>query len=206
MKAPIRASIYEILAGSMLKEPNVQLMQSLQLLCKKTSQNMNPRKKLTKVLQELPKKKTTQQDYYDLFVYPLSGRYIPPYESAMVEGKEINGLYRFGPMNGETTKKVEEIYSFFQFEPAQLNMFDPLKRLPLADHLGYELAFMSYLCYQESILKHGKESIVEWQKYFLTNHLLPFIHKMRPYVKKSENKFYGAVLEIGQLLIEKDLA
>ena len=75
------------------------------------------------------------QDVYDMFLVPVSGHYLPPYESAQ----------RAGRLQGPITWQVHQIYKETGFDIHSLHV-DPVWRTQhMPDHIGYELAFLSAL-------------------------------------------------------------
>ena len=76
-----------------------------------------------------------QADYDALFFVPVSGRYLPPYESAQ----------RARRLWGPITHQVADFYASVGFEPASLRMDEHWRRLDAPDQAGVELACLSAL-------------------------------------------------------------
>jgi putative dimethyl sulfoxide reductase chaperone len=76
-----------------------------------------------------------RQDYYDLFFVPVSGRYLPPYESARLEGR----------LGGARTRQVNWFYQESGFKSSCLKS-SPAWGMNLApDHIGLEMGFAAIL-------------------------------------------------------------
>lgn len=78
---------------------------------------------------------TLSADYDDLFLVPVSGRYLPPFESAQ----------RTQRLRGPLTHQVVDLYQAAGFEPNMLDIDIMWKNLNMPDHIGIELAFFSAL-------------------------------------------------------------
>lgn len=82
-----------------------------------------------------------RQEYMDLFAVP-TGRYVTPFED-VYGGQGPDGKPGGGPLMGERAIAVRRLY-----RAAGAQMSSACKELPT--HIGVELAFMGFLCEQES--------------------------------------------------------
>ncbi len=74
-------------------------------------------------------------DYDALFLVPVSGRYLPPFESAQ----------RTQRLWGPLTHQVADLYQSAGFESNMLDIDVMWQNLNMPDHIGIELAFFSAL-------------------------------------------------------------
>lgn len=169
-----RAAAFEFLAGIFLKEPSVSIMNEVKIWAKEGKEpEMLPL--LENIDREDPDLTGLTQEYYDLFFVPVSGRFVPPFESAIRGAvRQDGGATKFGPYWGDTTVKLAALYERTQFHPERLAVFEPLRQLNLPDHVGLELSFMAYLCCLEAQqLERGLSAklIRKIQTDFLQEHL-----------------------------------
>jgi TorA maturation chaperone TorD len=121
----VTAGVFRVAATLYLQEPSIELARILnEYLPQQTGipSDLIPGDSL----------ETLRQEYFDLFCVPVSGRYLPPFESVQREKR------LWGPL----TQKVAELYRACNF--ALLNMqTSPLWQAQfMPDHIGYELAFV----------------------------------------------------------------
>ncbi len=169
-----RAQAYEFLAGIFLKEPSAEILSEL-----KTWAGINADGEsqvlLAQIAQEDPLLDNLKQEYYDLFFVPVSGRFVPPFESAIISASRKEGKKtKFGSFWGLETTKVSDFYARAEFRPEQLTVFEPLRQINLPDHIGFELSFMAYLCRWQAQQKNrglSTSEILRVQTSFLTRHL-----------------------------------
>ncbi len=76
-----------------------------------------------------------KQDYDELFFVPVSGRYLPPFESAQ----------RARRLWGPLTHQVAQFYESITFDYTALSVGAHWERLDMPDHAGIELACLSAL-------------------------------------------------------------
>ena len=101
-------------------------------------------------------------DYYDLFFVPVSGRYLPPYES--VQREEC--------LWGTLTHKVDAIYRATGFDFRELEVDSHWLAQGIPDHIGFEMAFVSaLLCSQVEGPPEETGSLAETTDYFVQHHL-----------------------------------
>lgn len=201
-----RAQGYEFLAGIFLKEPSPEGLKVLILW--KEAETKEESLKLEKILQGFqtndPELLKLKQEYYDLFFVPVSGRYIPPYESAIrgaVRSKK--GKMKYGSHWGIPAHQLSDLYENVGFNPKALDIFEPLKETQLPDHLGLELSFMAYLCrLEDKFINEGQEirGLRNLQKSILKDHLqewLPQFTTELLNVEVSGYYSYFALLALG---------
>jgi TorA maturation chaperone TorD len=106
--------------------------------------------------------KSLREDYYDLFIVPVSGRYLPPYESAQREGR----------LWGTLTHKADALYRATGFDFRELKVDPHWLALGIPDHIGFEMAFVSaLLCSQVEGPPEETGSLAETTDYFVQHHL-----------------------------------
>ncbi len=105
------------------------------------------------------------EDYNALFIVPVSGRYLPPYESAQRHGRL-----------GKHTQAVAGFYQAAGFDLEQLAVDSYWTRLAIPDHVGFELAFMSALL-ENSERAGGDEAAVflSMRDFFWTEHISKWV-------------------------------
>ena len=103
-----------------------------------------------------------KQDYHALFLVPVSGRYLSPFESAQRSHR------LWGPM----THEVALIYTQTGFDINALVTDEIWRAVAMPDHIGYELAFTCLL------LRHmpsEEASLKDTYRYFIQQHVLSWI-------------------------------
>ncbi|SEA39372.1 chaperone TorD involved in molybdoenzyme TorA maturation [Desulfuromusa kysingii] len=119
-----------------------------------------------------------EQSYFDCFFVPKSGQYVPPYESALRTYTEDGKP--FDKLNGPATNHIAQCWKETGFTLDHLSIYEPLRQSCMPDHVGLELAFMTFLCGAEknalqSKVIEGPELVAsQWQKYqvgFIKDHL-----------------------------------
>lgn len=200
-----RADAYHFFASCFLKEPTAEFLEGFKAVCSSMG-SCNPFiQELTPMVESMSVEKVTQE-YYDLLFIPVSGKYIPPFESALLDGEETEKGFRYGNLNGDRENQVTACFQQFFFEPKKLDVYDPLKGVAFADHLGFEIAFISFLCYQEASASstEAAQQFRLWQFFFLEQHLILFIRKYAELVKTAKVPFYQAVCEAVNDFIQND--
>lgn len=205
-----RAGAYEFLAGIFLKKPSPEILSELNAWAQ-TSGDSQIQSLLTKILKKDPCLENLEQEYYDLFFVPVSGRFVPPFESAITGAlREEGKTTKFGSFWGTETVEIAHLYERTGFQPNQLVIFGPLRELNLLDHLGFELSFMAYLCRlqeEQENLGLAISGLQQLQKSVLTQHLnrcLPLFVKDLERVDQSGYYLYFAKLT--QTLCEEEAA
>ncbi len=99
------------------------------------------------------------QDYNELFFVPVSGRYLPPFESAQRERR------LWGPL----THQIAEFYESIGFDYTALRIGEHWDRLDMPDHAGIELACLSALLQTQAA--QSDSAAVQATYYFINQHL-----------------------------------
>lgn len=190
-----RSSIYDFLSLVFLKEPDVELVETLNKISLSgffDDSNLdlgidNEPEKNEKILEKLV------LDYTRLFIGP--GMHISPYESVYIEGE--------GVLWGESTAKVKRLIEKFGLE------YSPdWKGLP--DHVGIELELMKKLIeHEQDALKKKDENdlnlCMSSEKKLLDEHLLKWIPLFcDKIIAEMTDKFYGKIAEITKNFIKFD--
>jgi TorA maturation chaperone TorD len=153
-----------------------------------------------------------RQEYMDIFSVP-TGRYVMPFEDVYLGMKEDGGQER-GPLLGEQAIAVQQIYRITGAE-----MHKTRNELP--NHVGIELAFMSFLCEREAALDaevddqprpSGAQSDLaalavyrQLQRQFLKRHLLNWFPKLsRAIQANSRTLFYQGLGQLTEVFIAWD--
>lgn len=201
-----RSKSYSWLASFYLFEPTHELLKTLlePNLLKAFALIFNEHyaKKAFLTLSSIANKniEAIKDEFYSLYVVPLRGIYVPPYESCF---REKNGK-EFGNLWGKTTEDVLKFYHKVGFE-----VFYP-RYVFAPDHIGLELTFMSELCSKEAKeLKNGNISKAKEMKriqlIFLRNHVLNWILDYASKIENSQrSKFYKQVAFLTKSFIQKD--
>lgn len=131
-----------------------------------------------------------RQEYYDLFVVPVSGRYLPPYESAQRDNR------LWGPL----THRVTELYTVTGFDPTALTVSPVWRAQRIPDHIGYELAFFSALLHSRSSRASDAEAADQLIDYFWEQHLLSWVPAYgRQLLERARTPLYR---RLGALTVE----
>lgn len=151
-----------------------------------------------------------KQEFYDRFFINTSPLYIPPFESA-IKNKSVgkDGKVKYGKLDSKETFHVKSCYMMVDFDPNQLNMFEPLRNNYFQDNIGYEFSFMAFLTNRELVsMKNADEEIGDkWrnlQKDFLKDHLLTWIKDYAKLTSENGKGLYSFVADIASLWIELD--
>ncbi|MEW6661118.1 MAG: TorD/DmsD family molecular chaperone [Bacillota bacterium] len=206
-KAKTRAKVYELLARGFLREPDMTFLHSFSRLVKAFEEEGF-------TVGEGPwcspqDWEGLRQEYFDRFFVPWSDLFVPPFESA-VTGREIsNGRLRYGILNGVETHHVMDCYRAVNFDPWKLDTYKPLKEMPFADYLGFELAFMAFLGYAEGEAhrKLGLTQGLQWrrlQQDFLTQHLGLWIHDYALLARETGKGFFSSLAGIASVWVGDD--
>jgi len=131
-----RSNTYGFLAQCFLTEPQDSLVRTArQALCLLADMDEGS---LSGAMRHI------RQEYYDRFFVPASGRYVPPFESAVAGRTVDQGKTTFGSLMGPESHEVAAAYDAVGFDPWELALYAPLRSIRLPDHVGFELAFMAY--------------------------------------------------------------
>lgn len=229
-----RRALYEIFASFYLQVPTVNTVQGIPSMLMEASKIL-PSIDFEPLIEEAQTRnklvdedheyiKVLQQQYYDHFFIPSTKYYIPPYESAVLgaaikEGRK-NTKWKYGSLWSNSTYHVSQCYDSVGFNPWDLNIEEGLKQSKVPDHIGFQLAFMAYLSYKETIcnelmlqdeavLEKEKANAQKWNrlgKQFLEEHLQKFVLSYYEIAKEKFNPFYLQVINIIKDYIKWDLA
>jgi TorA maturation chaperone TorD len=200
-----RSKVYSWLASFYLFEPTHELLKTLlePNLLKALALIFNEQRarKALLTISYIPHGdvEAIKDDFYSLFVVPVRGIYVPPYESCFRE----RGGQEFGSLWGETTEDVLKFYHEAGFQVSYPRyVFAP-------DHIGLELAFMSELCSKEAEeLENGNASkameVRRTQLTFLRSHVLSWIFDYVSKIESSHSRLYRQVALLTKSFIQKD--
>ena len=127
-----RARIYDVLASLYLNQPYAELVAAFDAVAGTLAQSAGLTDVALPIAEDVA---ALQADYNALFFVPVSGRYLPPYESAQ----------RARRLWGPITHQVANFYASVGFDLARLRMDEHWQRLDAPDHAGIELACLSAL-------------------------------------------------------------
>jgi len=180
---------YAFFADIFLKEPTLDSYLNNQLIIDKLLPDLSETNDTEPIPKEQISETKLRQEYYDCFFVPISGKYVPPYESALRGYRKNKEKSTFGKLNTEITAQVKKQYDFVGFDPLILDVFPPLKNIQLADHIGYELAFMAFLCRCEKEVRkiNQQEKANMWIKFqeeFIAKHFLKWIPQLTTALKE----------------------
>lgn len=230
-------ALYEIFAFCYLQQPTMESVGHIPHLLKE-AQKQFPEIELNKLTKEAEERQSLvenreeeiellQQQYYDHFFIPSTKNYIPMFESSLrgaVKGDDRRkrrsaGGWKYSELWGKETNHVAGCYQTLGFDTFRLNLYEPLKNCKVPDHLGFELAFMSYLYQQESLLSpEEKEEALKdptslrkkkdrWRRLqlqFLEEHLKPFVVKYNTIAKEKVDPYYQGLAQSIESLVNWD--
>lgn len=227
ISAKDRGAIYEIFASLYLNTINKNnidnILQALQQI-ESTVKNIE----LTELIKVLERTKTEikagrksfeelEQDYYDHFLVPQRGNYIPAYESFIAEAREVEDVLKKGKYKWKYNTSQDFIkynlkaaYDSVGFNPLELSVVKQLSQQNKIDFLGFELAFMAYLNKSQAIAEARDQSSnsEKWfnlQSQFLKEHLSNFIGKYSRIANDKANLFYKNLSKVLSEFIENDI-
>lgn len=189
-----RAMVYEFLSVCFLLEPTSERINQVMILLVQLEIDSNS---FIEKMLDLPLKMT--ELYYERFFVPFSPKYVPPLESAIRGNDALNPKQAFGSFNIAESQWVGSCYEAAGFNPLELHLFEPLKGIQFMDHMGFELAFMSYLCYAEEQADKGKEEekARRWQRLqyqFLSEHLIQWSDRYAELIEERGFDFYSGIV------------
>ena len=87
-----------------------------------------------------------QQNFYDVFCIPQSGRYVPPYAHVLRQAQQQGEYWHFPPPRHDGGDEMASWYRIVGFDPRDLDV-NPLFQGPLRplDHIGFILAYLARL-------------------------------------------------------------
>lgn len=203
-----RASVYELLGSCFLQEPNGEIIRVMEMLLSQVEGASQMDESSMKEIMDTPE--TLRQTYYDRFFVPFSGKYVPPIESAIRGGDPTNPKQAFGPLDVGASLRLRSWYEAVGFNPYDLTMYEPLRGLQFMDHIGFELAFMAYLCYAEdaSWKLKDEDKAGQWRKLqlqFLSEHLSKWCDRYAEELRQRGSDIYSKVTHICAQWIASDL-
>ena len=198
-----REQLYQFLASLFLKEPSREWVEGLivttphlkELFAEEVSFEEWDQW-IDRFLQGEIKIEDIQQDFYDFFFVPTSGRYSPAVESIVLHNK----------MWGETEVDLAERFQQAKFNPESLDIYLPIKQLGMSDHLGYELAYMAHLCNMETHSEMEIRQRIRGEEIeMLEDHLIPFINRyIDGFLPAADGSLYAVFAQLIQKFIEID--
>jgi len=183
----MRARLYDLAAGLYLQEPTTESVAVLVSLADVIGALLED-ETLSRLLTQagevpLP---ALRQEYYDLFAVPVSGRYLPPFESAQRENR------LWGPL----THEVQALYQGAGFRPDELAISPCWNEMTLPDHIGFELAFVSGLLRSLADVETEmeEETLQATTTQFVAQHVARWMPDFGRKVRRSaQTPFYQAV-------------
>lgn len=231
-----RAALYEVFASCYLQLPTIETIGKISELLKEASaifpeidfqdliKEADTRQMMVK--EDTSKIEALQQQYYDHFFVASAPCYIPPFESSVrgikkEKNKKGKLTWKYNSLWGNTTYDTAACYETVGFQPQKLNVYEALKKCKVPDHIGYELAFMAYLCDYEgketlkmqealeeeiTLLEKNAKGWNSLQKQFLEGHLSQFIDSYYEVAEEKASPYYLALIKVVQTFIQRDLA
>lgn len=205
-----RQKVYSFLAEIFLQEPNVmhwpEQRRALEELLKEMGETPEFRGLIPEDIGEAVER--VKQEYYDCFFVPMSGKFVPPFESTLRNFKP--GIKRpFSSLSSPEGNHVGNCYAAAGFYPWGLNIFDPLREIRLPDHIGFELSFMAMLCTSEILAWENNrvEEALKWQdteKKFLTEHLIQWVPKFTQAMNEIAPGYYSEAAKVVEQWVQCD--
>ena len=150
----VYSRLFDILSSLYLHRPTEEIVESFNVIAHEKGFGID--------IEIPPAHETISElvaDYDELFLVPVSGRYLPPFESAQ----------RTQRLWGPLTHQVANLYEMAGFDPSGLDIEDPWKNLLIPDHIGIELAFFSALL--QTYARNPAAGIIEIIHTFTRQHL-----------------------------------
>lgn len=200
-----RYRTYDLLSYALMNEPDDKLLAAIEeireLFKELVDEDISYLKDLE--LEEL------KQEYYDRFFVNTSSLYVPPFEAAIRNMSRDNKKVKYGKLDSQETFHVKACYQLVDFEPNDLNMFEPLRNNHFHDNLAFEMAFMTFMVNNEYIaLKNGNENLAnDWknlQKQFLKEHLSTWLKEYAILTEEKGKGLYSYLANISSVWIELD--
>ncbi len=220
-----RGALYELIASLYLQLPTVENVDQVLEAFTKAEEVFEDidfskfiyeaKERKNKLAEDVEYIEDLKQEYYDHFVVPVTSSFIPPYESFIRgsiklepgEGRKNKGGWQYNKSQNLIDYNVRLAYDSVGFNPENLNITAELPYANKRDHLGFELAFMAYLCEQEyqAFLKEEiegegqKRKSLKWYKLqtqFLKDHLLEFVETYAKISMEKAGPFYRALAQV----------
>lgn len=212
--AMLRANLYQFLAGAYLNAPSKEFIDQcmdrdfialIDLIFGKDI--AAPLNNIIESYHGRESLDELQQEYMDLFIVP-TGRYVTPFED-VYRGLRMDGSQERGPLLGGRAVRVKGFY-----RSAGADMEKTCKELPT--HIGVELSFMSFLCFQE--LDSSNDNTEDndegisisnkfqlWQLKFLQEHITDWFPQLyRSIQLNSRQSFYNNLAQFTQGFLMQD--
>lgn len=189
-----RSAVYEIFASVYTKLPTEETLKDFMTFSQEFTKiiatedskqvaKMAAERYLAAVSDNGENLRKIQQEYYDHFFVPSSGKYVPPFESAVTEGR----------LWGNAAEHCAACYDTLDFEPRNLGIFSPLKEIGVPDYIGFQLAFMAYLVKGELDAGTENEAWQNLQSQFVTQHLEKWLPAYTAALAQTGSSFYTAL-------------
>lgn len=190
-----RQDLYQFFSSMLLKEPNEELVEGLfQTIpyLKESFADQMTFEQWDEMHKQFQNGERTvehiQQDFYDIFFVPISGKYSPAVESIILHNN----------MWGEVEREMAERFEKAQFTPEDLEIYVPFKQLGMSDLLGYQLAYMAHLCNMETYSSMEVRQQIQLEELdMIENHLIPVLQKyMEQNSASIQDTIYGPIVEL----------
>lgn len=137
----LMASLADFTARLYLNEPSRESCNSFHQWGKLLA-NLFPESTLTTVLFSVDQDKSEayRQEFFDLFLVPVSGVYHPPFKGLSSDGSTATGL----------CSTLDNLYQEAGFNRETLRQASYFRKIGRSDHLGVELAFYANLLYSST--------------------------------------------------------
>jgi TorA maturation chaperone TorD len=207
-KAVARQRIYSFFASIFLLKPEPAKMSNIYSILDMMSDEYD----LQRIRYDDFNDNDIEQHFYDCFFVPTSGQYVPPYESVLLEYNSATNQ-GLGKLNGTAAQHIAFCWAATGFEPEKLCIFEPLRQSCMPDHIGLELAFMSFLCGAEvsALSKEWDHQTLliahKWRRYqesFLSEHLCKWIANFAKALAVRSSGFYAQVAIISSAWVHLD--
>lgn len=181
-----QAGIADILASLYLNFPDPEKAAAFRTVAEDMAESLGLKPPDLSISVELA---DLQADYNELFLVPVSGRYLPPFESAQ----------RARRLWGPITHQVADFYASVGFDPASLHMAEPWQRLDAPDHVGIELACLSALLY--AYAETPSSDLARAIDFFTREHIRHWLpHYGDAVAQNAKTAFYRALGALTQAL------
>jgi len=152
-----------------------------------------------------------EQAFYDCFFVPTSGCYVPPYESALLAYTDTSK--KFGKLNGPSASHIAHSWKETGFMIGSVSIYEPLRQSCMPDHIGLQLAFMTFLCGAELnsletvSSKNEHSTASKWKKYqlgFMKDHLHNVIGTFAQALNEIAPGYYATIASFAAAWVETD--